>query len=96
MNPLPLDELNRLLVASQGVASTLQLDEALGAILEAVVESGASSARIMLVRDMIPSPVEINVRFAAGPDKDMYMHLDQQILALTDRKSTRLNSSHRT
>jgi len=81
-----LDELNRLLVASQGVASSLKLDEALMPIIKAVADSGASSARIMLVRDMIPSPVEINVRFATGPDKDAYMHLDQQILALTEQQ----------
>ncbi|HKJ38724.1 MAG TPA: ATP-binding protein, partial [Anaerolineales bacterium] len=81
-----LDELNRLLVASQGVASTLELDEALGAILRAVVASGASSARIVLVRDMIPGLEEIPFRYASGPEKDTYMHLDQQILALNEKQ----------
>ena len=81
-----LDELNRLLVASQGVASTLQLDEALDAILKAVVESGASSARIMLVRDMIPGLVEIPFRYSSGPEKDLYAHLDQQILSMTEKQ----------
>jgi signal transduction histidine kinase/HAMP domain-containing protein/predicted membrane protein len=81
-----LDELNRLLVASQGMASSLKLDEALAPVIKAVADSGASSARIMLVRDMIPSPVEINLRFSSGPDKDAYMHLDQQILALTEEQ----------
>ncbi|HKI53293.1 MAG TPA: ATP-binding protein, partial [Anaerolineales bacterium] len=81
-----LDELNRLLVASQGVASTLQLDEALDAILKAVVDSGASSARIVLVRDMIPGLVEIPFRYSSGPEKDVYMHLDQQILALNEKQ----------
>jgi PAS domain S-box-containing protein len=81
-----LDELNRLLVASQGVASTLKLDDALDAILKAVVDSGASAARVVLVRDMIPGLVEIPFRYASGPDKDAYMHLDQQILALTEKQ----------
>jgi signal transduction histidine kinase len=81
-----LDELNRLLAASQGVAATLQLDEALDAILKAVVESGASAARIVLVREMMPGLVEIPVRYASGPEKDLYAHLDQQILALTERQ----------
>ena len=81
-----LDELNRLLVASQGVASTLELDDALGAILEAVVDSGASAAHIVLVRDMIPGLVEIPFRYSSGPEKDSYVHLDQQILALTEKK----------
>ncbi|MBI4762741.1 MAG: ATP-binding protein [Chloroflexota bacterium] len=81
-----LDELNRLLAASQGVASTLQLDEALSAILKAVVESGASAARIVLVREMMPGLVEIPIRYASGPDKDLYAHLDQPILDLTERQ----------
>jgi signal transduction histidine kinase len=81
-----LNELNRLLTVSQGVASSLKLNEALDPILKAVADSGASSARIMLVREMIPSPVEINVRFSAGPEKDTYMHLEQQILALIEQQ----------
>jgi len=81
-----LNELNRLLVASQGIASTLQLDDALDAILTAIVESGASSARIVLVRDMLPGLVEIPYRYASGPEKDLYMHLDQQILALNEKR----------
>jgi len=81
-----LNELNRLLAASQGVASSLKLNEALDPILKAVTDSDASSARIILVREMIPSPVEINLRFASGPEKDTYIHLDQQILALTEEQ----------
>jgi PAS domain S-box-containing protein len=81
-----LDELNRLLIAGQEVASTLQLDEALDAILKAVVDSGVSSARIVLVRDMIPGLEEIPYRYSSGPEKDTYAHLDQQILALNEKK----------
>ncbi len=79
-----LDELNRLLVASQGVASSLKLGEALEPTLKAIADSGASSARIMLVRDMLPSPVEIPVRFSSGAEKDNYVHFDHQLLALTE------------
>jgi len=78
-----LDELNRLLVASQGIASTLKLDEALDSILRAIVDSGASSAQIMLVRDIIPMLVDIPLRYSSGPEKDSYIYLDQQILSLT-------------
>jgi PAS domain S-box-containing protein len=81
-----LDELNRLLVASQGVASTLELGEALDAILKALVDSGANSARIVLARDMIPGLVEIPFRYSSGPEKDSYAHLDQQILAITQQQ----------
>jgi PAS domain S-box-containing protein len=79
-------DLNRLLVASQGVASSLTLAEALQPVLEAVVANGASSARIILLREMLPTPVETPVRFADGDEQDVYMHLDQQILALAEEQ----------
>jgi PAS domain S-box-containing protein len=81
-----IQDLNRLLVASQGVASSLALGDALRPVLEAVVANGASSARIILVREMLPTPVETPVRFADGPEQDVYMHLDQQILALAEQQ----------
>lgn len=81
-----LDELNRLLVASQGVASSLKLGDALEPVLKAIVDSGASAARIALVREMLPSPVEIPVRFSSGSEKDTYRHLDQQLLTITEKQ----------
>ncbi len=79
-----LDELNRLLVASRGVASSLKLSDALEPTLKAIAESGASSACIVLVREMLPSPVEIPMRFSSGAEKDTYLHFDHQLLALTE------------
>jgi len=81
-----LEELNRLLVASQGVASSLSLGDALRPVLEAVIASGASSARIILMSDMFPTLVETPLRFADGLEQDVYMHLDQQILSLTEEQ----------
>ncbi len=81
-----LQDLNRLLVASQGVASSLTLGDALRPVLEAVVANGASSARIVLLRDMLPTPAETPLRYADGLEQDVYMHLDQQILALTEQQ----------
>ena len=81
-----LQDLNRLLVASQGVASSLTLGDALQPVLEAVVANGASSARIVLVREMLPTSVETPVRFSDGKEKDVYMHLDQQILGLAEQQ----------
>ncbi|HEX6268853.1 MAG TPA: ATP-binding protein [Anaerolineales bacterium] len=81
-----LEELNRLLVTSQGVASSLTLGDALRPVLEAVVASGASSARIVLVRDALPTLVETPLRFADGLEQDVYMHLDQQILSLAEEQ----------
>jgi signal transduction histidine kinase/HAMP domain-containing protein len=81
-----LQDLNRLLVASQGVASSFTLEDAMRPVLEAVVANGASAARIVLVREMLPTAVETPVRFADGPEKDLYMHLDQQVLALAEQQ----------
>ena len=69
-----------------GSGSSLTLGDALRPVLEAVIANGASSARIVLVRDMLPTPVETPVRFADGIEQDVYMHLDQQILALTEQQ----------
>lgn len=79
-----LDDLNRLLAVSQGVASSLTLGDALRPVLEAVIAGGASSARILLLRDVLP--IETPLRFADGLEQDVYMHLDQQILALTEQQ----------
>ncbi|MDQ3005569.1 MAG: ATP-binding protein [Chloroflexota bacterium] len=81
-----LQDLNRLLIASQGVASSLTLGDALRPVLEAVIDNGASSARVVLLRDVLPTPVETPLRFADGIEQDVYMHLDQQILALTEQQ----------
>ncbi len=79
-----MDELNRLLTVSQGVASSLTLGDALQPVLEAIVASGASSARIVLMRDLLPADTPL--RFADGLEQDVYMHLDHQIVALTEQQ----------
>ena len=81
-----LQDLSRLLTASQGVASSLTIGDALRPVLDAVVANGASSARIVLVRDTFPNTVEMPVRFADGLEQDVYMHLDHQILGLTEQQ----------
>ena len=81
-----LQDLNRLLVASQGVASSLTLGDALRPVLEAVIANGASSARIVLVRDTFPTTVDTPLRFADGLEQDVYMHLDHQILSLAEQQ----------
>ena len=81
-----LQDLNRLLVASQGVASSLTLGDALRPVLEAVVANGASSAAIILARDIFPTTAFTPVRFADGPEREVYMHLDHQILSLAQQQ----------
>ena len=79
-----LDELNHLLTVSQSVASNRTLAGALRPILEALVASGASSARITLVHEAVPD--EASLHFADGLEQDVYLHLDQQILALAEQQ----------
>jgi PAS domain S-box-containing protein len=81
-----LDELNRLLVVSQGVASTLEIDSALQPVLESALVTGASSARVVLPAALLPeadgeSPAPLS--FGLGPASEIYRDLDEQIVFLT-------------
>jgi signal transduction histidine kinase len=81
-----LQDLNRLLVVSQGVASSLTPGDALRHVLDAVLGTGASSAAIVLERDIFPSEASIPVRYADGPERDVYKHLDAQFLSLIEKQ----------
>ncbi len=87
-----LDELNRLLLVSQGVASTLEIEEAMLPVLNAAIEDGASAARIVLLSSLLPGfDREISVipnAFGVGESSDTYAYLDLQILELTRRQKT--------
>jgi len=79
------EELNRLLVVSQGVASSLEIDESLKPVLEAALSTGATSARIVLAPEIMPETDGIQIKpiaFSLGPDPDRYQALDEQLLAL--------------
>jgi len=80
-----LDELNRLLVVSQGVASNLEIDDALQPIVESALTVGASFARIVLASEIVPDiglDDDFPSRFVAGKDPDLYQYYDDQILDL--------------
>jgi PAS domain S-box-containing protein len=87
-----LDELNRLLVVSQGVASSLEMSEAVQPVLESALATGASAARVVITPTVVP---ELNgaattpVSFGLGPSHNLYRGLDDQILAFT-RQQDRL------
>lgn len=86
-----MDELNRLLAVSQGVASSLEISEAAQPVLEAALGSG-SAARIALASDMVPDLDGAStgpVGFGSGPAAAQYQYLDEQILNLT-RQQDRL------
>jgi signal transduction histidine kinase/HAMP domain-containing protein len=80
-----LHDLNQLLEVSQGVASSLEMQEAVQPILKSALTTGGIAARIVLVPAIMP---DFNVgdsqpaRFSAGPDADRYAYLDEQILVL--------------
>jgi len=81
-----LEELNRLLQVSQGVASSLEVSEAIRPILDSALAMGASSARVVLSPAMMPeldggSPQAIG--YGAGLHNETFRALDEQILAST-------------
>lgn len=78
-----LEEINRLLRVSQGVASSLEMQDAVKPVLEAILSTGANSVRVVLSPSILPDTyVELPSRFALGPSQDTYAHLDDQILDL--------------
>jgi len=82
-----LEELNRLLVVSRGVASTLDMEEAFKPVLDAALVGGASAARVALSPQLLPeTSTESPSWFSVGESRDMYVHLDEQILALAEQQ----------
>ena len=84
---LRLEELNRLLLVSQGVASSLDMRDAVQPVLEAVLATGASTVRVV-----IPSMTQeadeqgLSMVYATGPSKDSYLHLDDGIIELAKQQ----------
>lgn len=82
-----LDEINRLLLVSQGVASTLEMGEAVKPILEGALAAGASSARIVLSPTALPEfGQQSPTRFGLGESADQYQGLDDQVMKLTEQQ----------
>jgi signal transduction histidine kinase/HAMP domain-containing protein len=82
-----LDELNRLLVVSQGVASSLEMQDTVKPVLEAVLSTGANAVRVVLSPSILPeTPVELPSRFTVGPAGDAYAYLDDQIMTMAQKQ----------
>ena len=82
-----MEELNRLLVVSQGVASTLDMEEAFKPVLDAALAGGASASRIVLSQQLLPETPEGSLSsFSAGALSDTYAHFDEQILSLAEQQ----------
>jgi PAS domain S-box-containing protein len=82
-----LEELNRLLVVSQDVSSTLDMGEAFKPVLDAALVGGASAARVALSPQLLPeTPMDSPSRFSAGESRDTYAYLDDKILNLAEKQ----------
>jgi PAS domain S-box-containing protein len=81
-----MDELNRLLTVSQGIASSLEVEEAVRPVLDAALTVGACSARVVLAAAAIPEAMEdasLPASFGAGLSTDLFITLDDQVMELT-------------
>ncbi len=75
-----LEELNQLLVVSQGVAANLEIREAIQPILKAALDEDCVSARVVLIQEVqMDLGGDQLVRWGAGKQADLYQHLDSQI-----------------
>jgi PAS domain S-box-containing protein len=87
-----MDELNRLLVVSQGVASSLELADAIRPVLESALAMGASMARIVVVPAVVPELEGDALKpqvYSLGSGRDLYHDLDEQVMGLA-RQQERL------
>lgn len=83
-----VEEANRLLTVSKGVASALEMQAAVEPILEGALATGASSARLILSDAALPEYGQNMVtEFSLGPSAARYANLDKQILSLSEQRS---------
>ncbi len=79
-----LDELNRLLKVSQGIAGHLKIEDAMASVLDAALGDGAAAARVVLVRDVTLDLLRDRlVAIGKGPSSANYAYLDEQVFELT-------------
>jgi PAS domain S-box-containing protein len=75
-----LDELNRLLIVSQGVAANLEIHGAVRPILTASLIENSSMSRVVLTHEVtLDLRQEVPVSIGAGPSSDLFAYLDGQI-----------------
>jgi PAS domain S-box-containing protein len=78
-----LEELNHLLVVSQGVAANLDAKESVRPVLEAALQRGIVAARVVLIREVTLNPTaRRSVSFGAGQNAETYAYLDDQLFEL--------------
>ncbi len=88
-----LDELNRLLQVSQGVASSLEIEGAIQPILNAALYNGACLARVVLLEPSITEPFAQSTRsFSQGTASETFKELDAEILNLSRQRVFAINN----
>jgi signal transduction histidine kinase/HAMP domain-containing protein len=80
-----LEELNRLLFVSRGIASSLDMETAITPILEAALATGASTAHLVL-SPAATSGLEESAptQFGLGASAERYSDLNQQVMQLVE------------
>ncbi len=82
-----MDEINRLLMVSEGVATSLEMEGTVQPILKGALSTGASAARLVLSESAVPEyDKNIQTQFGFGPSAPTYKNLDHQILSLTEQQ----------
>lgn len=84
-----LDELNRLLLVSQGVASTLELRDAVQPVLDAVIANGAYVVRLVISREVMADELDRSAPVYSQGTQGDYTALDEHISQLA-RQQDRL------
>lgn len=78
-----MDELSRLLMVSQGVASNLEMEQAALPVLKAAVGGGAALARLVLIKEVaFETGQHPAIAFGYGPAANAYAFLDDQLFEM--------------
>lgn len=84
-----LDELNRLLQVSRGVASSLEFEQSVKPVMAAALTTGASTVRVVLSPEALPEMkggAGTPTCFGYGRGNEQFAYLDDQILPMTRQK----------
>ncbi|MDZ4159729.1 MAG: ATP-binding protein, partial [Anaerolineaceae bacterium] len=83
-----LEEINRLLLVSQGVAAHLKLEDAVRPVLEAALGDSSALARLVLGGELRVEPSRDSlVVLGLGPASDEWAYLDPQIFELARQQN---------
>jgi two-component system, OmpR family, phosphate regulon sensor histidine kinase PhoR len=82
-----MGELRHLLSVSQGVASSLEMTDAISPVLEAALINGAVMARVVLKQTMsLEDSMEGLTSYGSGPSSNAYKYLDESIFDIMQRQ----------